>query len=329
MSNERIKPLFEDPSASPELRNFVALARSDGASQADLDRLAKGLGPILGVSAGLIAAQASAFGSAPTGLTTGLAPSAGWAPAASAAKAGLLSKLLASSSAKLVAVGLSVGVASVGTWELQRAEPGAPGPRVSATAAVARPVAVPTLDHAGGAGANEELVEEALAEPEAAPVAAQAIAPIAPVQAHVVRRAVAARSALSSSGASAQALPSRTEAAPAALPAAAEAVAPAPAQPLVAQPAVTPPSELSLIRRAQAAHDDTGEALTLIAQHEQLYPHGALTQEREMLAIEVLLKAGRSSVAQSRAARFETSYPGSAHLPRLHALLQRAGINSK
>ena len=41
MSIERVKPVFEDASASPELRNFVAMARSDGPTDAELEHLAE------------------------------------------------------------------------------------------------------------------------------------------------------------------------------------------------------------------------------------------------------------------------------------------------
>jgi hypothetical protein len=331
MSNERVKPLFEDASASPELRNFVAMARSDGPSQAELDHLARRLAPVLGVSAGLaVASQAAAFGSPPSGVLTSLGSAAGSAagsagssvaPAAAVAKVGLFGQLVASTSAKLVAVGLGVGVAGVGAWELQRVEPRTPGPQVPAAqvSVVESPQPMAAREVLAQPVAEAPSVEpEALA---AAPIAAPALRPAAPAG------VVASRPVLAH--ARQVALPAAAAGRPAAIAtglAVADPVAAQPVQPLPSEAPLPPaPSELTLIRRAQAARGDVAGALSLLAQHEQLYPHGALAQEREVLAIELLLKAGRTPEAQLRARRFELAHTGSAHLPHLRALLQRAG----
>ncbi|HEX6245216.1 MAG TPA: hypothetical protein VFZ61_30045, partial [Polyangiales bacterium] len=79
------------------------------------------------------------------------------------------------------------------------------------------------------------------------------------------------------------------------------------------------------IRQAQAARTNSGQALALLGQHQQQYPHGALAQEREVLAIEILLKAGLKVQAEARARQFESSYRGSAHVPHVRALIERAG----
>jgi outer membrane protein assembly factor BamD (BamD/ComL family) len=92
----------------------------------------------------------------------------------------------------------------------------------------------------------------------------------------------------------------------------------------VEKPSLPPPSELSLIEHAEASRLHPNEALAFLAKHEEIYPRGALAQEREVLAIELLLKAGRLSQAETRAERFEDAYPSSAHLPHLRALLTRA-----
>jgi hypothetical protein len=84
------------------------------------------------------------------------------------------------------------------------------------------------------------------------------------------------------------------------------------------------PSELSLIQQAEAARARGADALALLATHERLYPRGALAQEREVLAIELLLKAGKLAQAAARASHFDHRYPQSAHLPRVRALLERA-----
>jgi hypothetical protein len=99
---------------------------------------------------------------------------------------------------------------------------------------------------------------------------------------------------------------------------------PSAAQAKAEQPSLPSPSELSLIERAEASRTRPIEALAFLAKHEEIYPRGALAQEREVLAIELLLKAGKSSQAEARAERFADVYPRSAHLPHLRALLTRA-----
>jgi outer membrane protein assembly factor BamD (BamD/ComL family) len=46
-----------------------------------------------------------------------------------------------------------------------------------------------------------------------------------------------------------------------------------------------------------------------------------LVQEREVIAIEALVKTGRKEDARTRADRFKTRFPGSSHTRRLDALL--------
>jgi hypothetical protein len=62
-------------------------------------------------------------------------------------------------------------------------------------------------------------------------------------------------------------------------------------------------------------------ALSLCDEHQRDYPGGGLTQERELIAVAALLRLGRSSSAESRAARFRASYPSSPYLPRLDRLV--------
>ncbi len=83
-------------------------------------------------------------------------------------------------------------------------------------------------------------------------------------------------------------------------------------------------SELSLLRRAQqVVSTNPSRALALSALHGRAFPGGLLAQEREVLAIDALTRLGRLQEAQARARAFGERYPGSAHAPRLRALLQR------
>ncbi len=344
MSHDPIKPLFEDPGASAELRDFISLARNDGANQADLDRLARRVGPVVGVSAALIAssaaaigasaplAAASGFGAPASGLTAALSSSAvanavggvsnagalkmgAGAVQAGAVKAGLFSQLMASASAKVLAVGLSLGAAGAAVYGVRSSTESERPPAVVAVAPSLR-----TAQPKPTSAQQEPASAQASAAEPAAQVQPLDVQPSAPL----ARSAAELRARRSP--------PVQRAAAPA-------PVAPDPKPelkstetPIVDDPsaaaeakrALPPPSELSLIERAEALRTQPTEALAFLSKHEQVYPRGALAQEREVLAIELLLKAGRLSQAETRAERFEDAHPRSAHLPHVRALLARA-----
>jgi hypothetical protein len=95
----------------------------------------------------------------------------------------------------------------------------------------------------------------------------------------------------------------------------------APPPPLPAPPLV---NEVELVHQAQdMLADDPRAALTLTEKHRQLFPDGTFAQEREVIAIDALVRLRRTTDAAERARRFEESFPGSAHLPRVHALVQK------
>ncbi|HET7544143.1 MAG TPA: hypothetical protein VFK05_29930 [Polyangiaceae bacterium] len=74
------------------------------------------------------------------------------------------------------------------------------------------------------------------------------------------------------------------------------------------------PSEAALLERARRALDTApGYALQLANQHRALFPHGSLSQEREVIAIEALRRLHRASEADQRATGFSQTFPGSAH----------------
>lgn len=79
-----------------------------------------------------------------------------------------------------------------------------------------------------------------------------------------------------------------------------------------------PPDEPALLLRARlAAASDPKLALRLLDQHRRLYPHGSLTPEREVLAIELLRRLSRAQEADRRADAFRRAYPDSIYLPRV------------
>jgi hypothetical protein len=73
------------------------------------------------------------------------------------------------------------------------------------------------------------------------------------------------------------------------------------------------------LRRGDASH-----ALRLTAEHASEYPRGALTEERERIAIEALARSGQLGAARARARRFRTRFPGSTYHRRLEVLLSEA-----
>jgi hypothetical protein len=80
--------------------------------------------------------------------------------------------------------------------------------------------------------------------------------------------------------------------------------------------------ELALLQQAQSKVrlDPTG-ALQIVDREAQRRPSSGFAQEREMIAIEALVRLGRVSEARARAGRFAHAFPGSAYRPRIEALL--------
>jgi len=73
-------------------------------------------------------------------------------------------------------------------------------------------------------------------------------------------------------------------------------------------------AEATLLEQARAALSASpAQALRLAQQHAQQFPHGLLTQEREVIAISALRRLGRTTEADARAARFDARYPHSLH----------------
>jgi hypothetical protein len=83
-----------------------------------------------------------------------------------------------------------------------------------------------------------------------------------------------------------------------------------------------PQAEVKLLERAQdALRTRPAEALALCSDHARRFSSGMLVQEREMIAIEALVKTGQKAEARKRAERFKATFPGSSHTRRLEALI--------
>jgi hypothetical protein len=102
-----------------------------------------------------------------------------------------------------------------------------------------------------------------------------------------------------------------------------KAVAPAPRPPRAPTETANPDQEAELLTRALAAsgQKDWRLALAVAEQHAHRFPHGALAQEREMIAIEALLGLHRGDQAKRRADAFRKQWPTSTHLVRLNTLV--------
>jgi hypothetical protein len=110
------------------------------------------------------------------------------------------------------------------------------------------------------------------------------------------------------------------------LPAPPPAVRHAPAAPRPAPPPAPAPqeSEVEVLGQAQGLlASDPRAALHLLERHEQRFADGEFVQEREVIAIDALGRLGRADEAAQRSHRFEQRFPGSAHLQRVQALVQK------
>jgi hypothetical protein len=81
--------------------------------------------------------------------------------------------------------------------------------------------------------------------------------------------------------------------------------------------------ELALLARAKRTlARDPEQALSLATEHERAFAHGKFVEEREVIAIEALMRSGARELAMERAATFRAAYPRSTHLDRLRVILQ-------
>ncbi|NOU32683.1 MAG: hypothetical protein HOO96_32665, partial [Polyangiaceae bacterium] len=89
-----------------------------------------------------------------------------------------------------------------------------------------------------------------------------------------------------------------------------------------ASAAVPAEAEATMLARAyeELRHGSPQRAVALAGEHARAYPHGFFAQEREMIAIEALVKLGDRAGASARAAAFRKAYPKSSHLSRLATL---------
>lgn len=77
-------------------------------------------------------------------------------------------------------------------------------------------------------------------------------------------------------------------------------------------------SEVALLQTASTVLGaNPAEALQLCEEHRKFYPGGAMSQEREMIAVTALVRLGRQEEAYARAEQFRRNYPKSAYLRQI------------
>ncbi len=87
-------------------------------------------------------------------------------------------------------------------------------------------------------------------------------------------------------------------------------------------PATIERAEVALLADAQAVlAQQPAESLARCEDHSRRFPRGTLVQEREVLAIDALVRLNRRAEAEARANRFRAAFPRSGHLRRIDALL--------
>jgi hypothetical protein len=93
---------------------------------------------------------------------------------------------------------------------------------------------------------------------------------------------------------------------------------------LVDSPASGVAEEARLLRSArEATGTSLDRALSLLAEHERKFPRGELRDERELFAIDMLTRAGRSDEAVARVERLRRTSPGSPHLIAAERLVSK------
>ena len=89
--------------------------------------------------------------------------------------------------------------------------------------------------------------------------------------------------------------------------------------------------ELALLERARRALAEgrAGEARALLGRHREQFQSAALTEEADVLRIEVALAQGESDLGEQAARDFLQAHPSSPHAPRVRSLLSRVKRDPK
>lgn len=282
--------LTADEEPAVQLRPALRMAQADGPSAAEYERiwgaLAGALPPASNGGNGA-ASESGGFEAGPDGsggVSKSAAPAAARRPAVRTKSWGV--------------VGTGIGAAALGFMAARWTAPSPVAPESqSNSAALSAPAAAATTRNAALPAAGPSAGGPSL-EPRAPAGEPLAIVVPAPAQVRVVARppATAERA--------------RTRSAPE--PAGQEAAS--------ADGAFQRELEL-LARGRRIVASAPARALQLTAEHALRYRDGVLAQEREVLAIDALMRLGRRELARARARSFAARYPDSAYRVRLAAEL--------
>lgn len=277
-----------DSTSSEALRGLLRAARADLPNEQRLRSMAAGIGPILGLGAAPVVSSGAAVS---VGLKVGAVVLAVVAAAGGIAlRSESTTKSIAMPSSSVARVMVAPAPTAI---RVQSDVPGAvslPRPLQASPPFPDSPIAQPS---AASPGATQ-TPRVAVARPRAVS------APAADV---VERRGVELPLAPPTSSAETVPLVGREDGRPTAAP-------------------PSPTTEVTLLRDAQdALRTAPAAALFLANEHAARFPAGVLGQEREVIAIEALIKVGRREEARARAGRFLAAVPRTAYRPRVEALL--------
>jgi hypothetical protein len=105
-------------------------------------------------------------------------------------------------------------------------------------------------------------------------------------------------------------------------PTAPSAPAPVIVRPRAAEASANAAQDAELLQQARrSVVTEPARALELIVEHQQRFPRSVLTEERQALRIEALIRIGRRSEAERELGIFEARSPRSLYLRRLRALI--------
>lgn len=280
-----------------DLQDMLSAARLDVPSNADVNRLASRVAPLVGIAASTLGASTAATGTVAAGASATTAAAAKVAGTTTAAATGALAGTAAkvagmSVAAKLVVAAVAVTTVTVAGTAVWKERVHVAEERAAATARVpSEEVLAHRADVRSTHSPSTPAVAEQIQIPETAIPTVAAPVPVAPT---VMGGDIPTRS----TGAHAT-----TE----------------------AQPAELLPAEITLLTGAQ--HELTSnptQALAIAAEHRALYPSGTFAQEREVIAIQALIQLGRMREARTRATHFAHDYPASTHLRRIEVMLSGA-----
>jgi outer membrane protein assembly factor BamD (BamD/ComL family) len=75
------------------------------------------------------------------------------------------------------------------------------------------------------------------------------------------------------------------------------------------------------VARTAITEGDAQRGLDRLEQHRRLFPNALLTEERDALQVQALVKAARYDKARARAGEFRRRTPGSLFLPAVDAAI--------